>query len=500
MKKKYRIGPSTAIIFLTVLVAILGTMFSILNIEGTLTNIDNNVLTTSTVTFKSILSVDGIKYLFSNIILNFKMYEPLVLLIISLIGISICENSGLIKAKVENLKKYKSQVITFIVLLIGFISSFIGNYSYIILLPLVGIIYKYLNKNGVLGVITLFLGITIGSACNFIYTYDYYQLGVLTQKSANISVDSSYIFNLSSNLYLLIGSFAILLMTLTSLITTKIEYKFDKPLKTNDELVVSKKGLKSVNIALLIMGVVLIYLIVPGFGSSGILLDKSADTYIAKLFSPNAPFKDGILFLIVIAMMICGLIYGKVSGNIKSSDEYNKGLSISFSKTGYVFVLLFFASILNSVIEYTNLQEMLCVTLVEFMGNLNFTGVMLILTLFIITLIISIIMPFTVGKWVLISPVVVPLFMKANLAPSFTQYIFMAADSIGKCISPFFAYFIVMIGFMQKYNETNTRIDIANTIRIIGKVLLLLIVVWLLIIIGWYIIGLPTGINTYPTL
>ena len=484
------IGPSTTLIILTILVALLGTVFSILNFEGTITNIDNNVLSTSTITFKSMFSIEGIKYLFSNVVINFKIFEPLVLLIISLIGASILETSGLIKAKVNSLKKFKPQVITFIVLLIGFLTSFIGNYAYIIFLPLVGIIYKYLNRNSLLGVLTLFIGVTISHASGFIYNYDSYLLGVITSKSANI-VNSSYNFNLSSNIYIMISSSIIFLFCLTGIITSKLEYRFDKPEKEEDELVVSKEGLKIVNITLLIIGFILIYFLVPGFYGSGILLDNTKDSYIAKLFSDSAPFKEGILFLSVIIMMICGLIYGKKSGNIKTSEDYNKGLSVSFSKTGYVFVLMFFASILTSVLEYTNLHEMVLVWLVELIGNLSFTV--------IITILITIVFPSTISKWILMSPVVVPLFMKANISPSFTQYIFLAADSVGKLLTPFFAYYIVMLGFLQKYSN-NERITISKVFKLMMKPVTLIIVIWMLIIIGWYVIGLPTGVNTYPTI
>ncbi len=499
MKKKYKIGPSTTIIALSIIVGLIGTIFSIFNIEGTVTNIENGVLSTSTITFQSLLTSKGVKYFFSNIVVNFKMYEPLVLLIISLIGVSICENSGLIKARMESLKKFKPTVITFLVLLLGFISSFLGNYAYIVFLPYVGVMYKYLNRNGALGVITLFIGVTVGHACGFIYNYDTYLLGEITTKAANI-VDPSYVYSPSSTVYMMIISSVMFIFALTGIIMSKLEYRFDKPEKVQDELVVSKEGLKAVNLALLMIGIILIYLLVPGIYGSGILLDKTQNTYIAKLFSDAAPFKEGILFLFVLIMMISGLIYGKVSGNIKNSDDYNKGLSISFSKTGYVFVLLFFASILTSVLEYTNLHEMVCVSLVEFVGNLNFTGIMLIASLFVITILITLVFPSLLGKWLLMSPVIVPLFMKANISPGFTQFIFTAADSVGKLMTPFFAYFIVMIGFMQKHNDNNEKITLFKVIGMMSKIALLVIVIWVLIIIGWYIIGLPTGIKAYPTM
>ena len=143
---------------------------------------------------------------------------------------------------------------------------------------------------------------------------------------------------------------------------------------------------------------------------------------------------------------------------------------------------------------------MVCVSLVEFVGNLNFTGILLIASLFIITILITLVFPSLLGKWLLMSPVIVPLFMKANISPSFTQFIFTAADSVGKLMTPFFAYFIVMIGFMQKHNDNNEKITLFKVIGMMSKIALLVIVIWFLIIIGWYIIGLPTGIKAYPTM
>lgn len=500
MKKKKNIGPVTTLIFLTFICAFISSILSIIGFEGTVTYMTNNTLETSLITVENILSYDGIRYLFLNIVDNFILCKPLVLLIISLIGSSICEQSGLLKAQAESIKKYKSSVITFVVLLIGFIFSFIGDYSYIIFLPLIGVIYKYLNRNAIIGIITLFLGVTIGKASGFLVNYDSYLLGILTQTSANLTVDKEYIFALSSNLFIMIASSIIFLFTLCIIITKYIEYKFPKPEKLEDELIVSKNALKATYIGLLIIVIILICLLIPGFSTSGLLLDIEQENYIAKLFSINSPFNNGLVVLSMVIMMICGLIYGKVSGNIKTSSDYNKGLSKSFSKAGYIFVLLFFSSLLTSILNYTHIPEVICVNLVEMVGNLNFTGVVLILTFFIITLLITLIMPSLESKWILMSPIIIPLFMKANISPNFAQFIFSAASSIGNCITPFFIYFLIMIGFMEKYNETNSRITIIDTMKILIKPAILITVIWLLIIIGWYIVGLPIGIRSYPTL
>ena len=113
----------------------------------------------------------------------------------------------------------------------------------------------------------------------------------------------------------------------------------------------------------------------------------------------------------------------------------------------------------------------------------------------------SILIPSLSTKWLLAYPIFVPLFMRSNITPDFTQFIFKAADGIGKAITPMFVYFIVMLAFLEKYNtKENNKITVFVTLKLILPCVLLFAGLWLIIIIGWYIIGLPIGPGTYPTL
>ena len=108
-------------------------------------------------------------------------------------------------------------------------------------------------------------------------------------------------------------------------------------------------------------------------------------------------------------------------------------------------------------------------------------------------------MPNTLTKWNLIAPVYIPLLMRANITPSFTQSIFLAADSAGKLFSPIYIYLIVTIGFIYKYRKDDTT-SIFQTMKRIMPVALVLTLIWFVIVIGWYLTGLPIGINTSVTL
>lgn len=495
MKRKRRtMGPVVEILLMTVIIAVLCFLFNLIGISGYKT--EGGSFETTLIIIKNILSTSGIKHILNNSLVCFQTLEPLVLVILSLIAISILEASGLLKQIFLPLKKVKPIYVTFLVIFIGIISTIIGDYSYALLLPLAGILYKYIGRSSSLGVLTMFIAITIGYGTGIIYNYQMYNLGDITELATQ-SIISNYNYELLSNIFLLIISTVIL-----TIVGTILLERFSKKYTRNEEtdkLNISKKASRATLITFIIMIAVFIYCLIPGFPKSGLLLDKTQPTYIGKLFGGTSSLSQGFMFLIIAILMVCGFIYGTVSRNIKNSGDYSRALTKTFEGTGYVFVLLFFISILYEVIDWTNFSTVISTNIIDFVGSTNISGVLLVLLAFITIVLISIFIPSTITKWNLIAPIYVPLLMRANISPSFTQTIFLAADSVGKLFSPIYIYLIITIGFMYKY-EKDSNLSIFGTIKKIMPVVLILSVVWLAIILGWYLIGVPIGINSNITL
>lgn len=501
--KQKRLNPIFTIVILTLIVMLMSLLFSLLGIEGHKTAIVNNSIESSITTVKNIFSTDGFHFLFGNMIHSFSKFEPLAYLVLSLIGISIGSASGLFQKMFSPLKKIRIGVLTFSLLLISIIFNMIGEYSFMLLIPLAGVIYQYAGKNPMLGIMTAFLGTSIGYGTNIIFTYDDYSLGMLTQMAANVSVDEDYTFNLLSTSIISPISTLILSFIGTIIITKFLAPKLPKKCYIDDSVEYhdSKIAARMSGILFLILLVVVAYMIIPGLPGSGVLLDTHETEYIAQLFSANAPFRTGSILLITIMLIFCSFVYGLLSGNLKSTEDCGLGLSKEFKNVGYLFVLLFFVSNMLSILEWTNLGSGITTRLVDFISTLQISGIPLIISVFIIIIIASILIPGNIEKWTLLSPVVVPLFMRANITPDFTQFIFKAADGIGKSISLFFVYFIIMVGFLQKYNaERKEEITLFGTLKILAPSILLFTIVWIMIIIGWYLVGLPLGVNTMPTL
>ena len=314
--------------------------------------------------------------------------------------------------------------------------------------------------------------------------------------AATIDVDPNYKYNNLSTLYIMLASMIVLVPIISKLIDVLIAPKFKKPLIEESDMSVSKRGLTYSLVALGIMLLLLAYLIIPGMPGSGILLDNSQTEYIAMLFSETAPFKEGIMLIFLLIMMVCSFVYGKISKNLETSQGFTESLSKCLQNSGYLLALMFFASQMYAILEWTNLGEIIVCKLVEFLSLMQTSGVLLIIMFIILVIVMTIFVPSTLAKWTVVSPLIVPLFMRANITPDMTQFVFQVADGIGKTITPLFAFFIVMLGFMHNNNaDEDYSISLFGTIKLIMPTVLISTAFWIIFVAIWYLAGFPIGIS-----
>src|SRR5574344_1231498 len=96
-KKIKVLGPIIVIGIISLIIMVLSLVLSLVGFESQIPSTDGGTLEMELITINNIFSVDGIKFMLSGCISNFRLLQPLALLIISLISISIGESSGLIK-------------------------------------------------------------------------------------------------------------------------------------------------------------------------------------------------------------------------------------------------------------------------------------------------------------------------------------------------------------------------------------------------------------------
>ena len=494
IKERLSVGPVITIIGLILLVMLASAILSIMEVGVTPTVIANNTLESSSlITVNNALSFSGIISIITNSLTNLELLNPLLLLIMSLMAVGIGEASGLFQHIFKKVKKINIDALVFFTMLAGVISSIVGEYSYILLLPLIAVIYEQAGKKPLLGIYTMFIGITIGYGAGLFYNITDISLGKYTMAAANATVDSTYVFNPLSNIYIMIVS-ALLLSIFGFVFIKKFLYsKIGKNEIIVEEKNESRKALFYTGITFLLIVASIIYEIIPGMYKSGLLLGPG-ETYIERLLGPESPFNQGMIFIFLITSMVCSFIYGFVSKNFKDTNDYSVALSSNFEELGYLFVLFFFTAQLLGILAWTNIPSVVGAGLVNSISSLDVPAMLLVIFMFVFVIILSLFIPGTVEKWTLISPVMVPLFMKASTSPDFAQMVFKAADSVGKCITPLFMYLIIFLAFLEKYNTNEKKkITIFGTIKLLSPVILSLAGLWLLIIFGWYITNLPLG-------
>ena len=247
----------------------------------------------------------------------------------------------------------------------------------------------------------------------------------------------------------------------------------------------------------LIIAILILYCVIPGLPFSGLFLNLKEKTYVAQLFGDGSYFKQGSVLIFAVLIGFAGLVYGMRVKTIKNNKDIMNCMSYYLKGFSSLLVLIFFAAQFCLIFKETNIGVFIVVSLSELLGNLQLTGIILIIFTFIIIAISSIFVPAIGTKWAILSPVIVPMFMQSSFTPEFSQAVFRAADSSVKGITPLFTYFVILIGFLQIYNsKKKSIITLTDAMSLMVPYTIAFSILWLLIIIGFYIVGLPLGLHT----
>ena len=504
---KIKLHPIMAFIFLIAFTIVLSGLLSLFGLEATYSTVDvaTKSYNQSLVTVESLFSLSGLKYIFTSTVANFVSFTPLSMLIIILIGLGIMEKSGFLKTLITLMtQKQQKRTVTFMIALICIVLSIIGDLGYVIMIPLSALIFYYGRRNPILGVVTAFAALTCGSGLSVLFTSVDSSLMKISVDSASI-LDPNYTFNLLGYLFIMIASILILATIITA-ITERLSiykvarYEFSEEKKDFKLTKKEKRGLLLALGAGIIYLLIFIYNIIPGLPLSGNLLDYTQKLYIDKLFSYNSFFSQGFVFIVTIWFVVMGLFYGIGSRSIKDNYELCDNLGFSLDGIGKTIVLIFMASVFINVFKKTNIGVVITALLTNLIQVSSFKGIPLILLVFICTAIATFVLPNSLSKWSIMGGAIVPIFMNAGLSPEMAQIVFRFGECATFGLTPVMAYFIIYLAFIDKYNQGSNPIPLHKTLKYQVPYAVATAIVFVIILIVWYMVGLPLGIGTLPTM
>jgi aminobenzoyl-glutamate transport protein len=321
----------------------------------------------------------------------------------------------------------------------------------------------------------------------------------LIDPTYKMGMNGSFIFGIVGTI-----SLAFLISYITEKYTAKrlAKYKIEEVFA--EEEIPKKKKRKALRICLLVtvlLIVFFVYMLIPiGTPLSGLLLDYDQKDLYARIFSPNSFVAEGLSFIILAIMLLCGWIYGSITGTLKNSKGAPNYLYNSLSNLGGVLILLFFASQLIALFQKSNIGTVFTIWIANFVDSLSISGLPLILLFFILILLVNVIEPSSMTKLAILGPIVTPEFMKANVSPEFMQAVFKLGETVSDIMTPLFPYFIDFLGVITIYSKKNESIKIREIYKLLFPYFVAITIFWIIFILCWYIINVPISQGILPTL
>lgn len=508
-KEKIKLQPIMSYVILILAVIGVSGLLSLLDIQATYYSISNVTLEFSPTTevINSLLNLSGLKYIFENTVANFANFTVLSNLIIILIGFSIMEKSGFLKTAITILtKKAKKTTVTFIFSLLCIISSIMGDLSYLIFIPIGALLFLYGKRNPATGIICAFASLACGSSISLLLTSTDSSVLNFTKLAAS-TIDAN--ITISNFAFVLIMLFAVIISAsvityITEVVTVKKvpKFDFDQTIEDDDIIITTKrkKGMLFALFAATIYLIFFIYNIIPGLPLSGNLLDNSQVLYIDKLFSPDSFFSSGFVFIVTVLFVILGLFYGIGAKTINNHREFCNYLSHSLDGIGNMLVMILFASTLISIFKQSNIGNVIVAWFSDIIGNSGFTGIPLILLLFLLSALATFVLPNSTMKWTILSSSTVTSMMSSGISPEFAQVVFRFGEAVTMNLTPLLAYFIVYLAYLEKYNQEENKIHFSESIKYQMPYSFAICFSLIAIILLWFIVGIPLGVDALPSL
>ncbi len=522
--KKFYFHPITMFLVLTLFVVLLSGLLSLLEVQATynIVNVNTKELEPTLITVENMLSFDGIKFMISNAAKNFLSFGPLGMLLLSLIGITVAEGTGFIETFTRrHLSKVPKSTMTFLVIFVAICSSLINEVGYAILIPLVALIYFINNRNPILGIVTAFCGVSFGYGVSIFVGSMEVSLMNYTRDAAILIDDTTHIALTSNLIFIMVVT--VILSIVGTIVIEKIiaprigKYKKDEEFaKTETYKVINieeeeqrliekdkyeKKGLRSALIVSIIVLIVFIYSLIPNLPFSGMLLDMNEKSYVNQLFGENSYFQDGFTYLVSLVFILSGIAYGFGSKTVKNDKEIIENASKKFSNLGSIFILIFVVAQFIAIFRKSNIGMIVAAWLANLLEYMTLSGIPLILISLLLIAVSNFLLTSPASKWMIFSPIMVPMFMQSNISPQFAQIVLRAGDSMTKGFTPLLASFVIYIGYLNIYNlHKDKPYTIRKSLAMIAPYFIVIAITWILIVIGWYIVGLPIGPGVSPTI
>lgn len=232
--------PHPAVIFL-LLIAVVVVVSHIMEMANAsvsfqVLNQETDQLEAETSVARSLLSSDGIRFIYTQLIPNFMGFSAVGLMIVAMVGAGVAEESGLIQALIRKLVILSPKaILAYILVFVGILSSVGADAGYLVLIPLAGTAFLSIGRHPLAGLAAGFAAVAGAFTVNMLIKPLDAVLTEFTNDAIHL-VDPSRSIGLTANLWFSLASVPLLTIIIT-LVTERIieprlgAYTGEKPIE-----------------------------------------------------------------------------------------------------------------------------------------------------------------------------------------------------------------------------------------------------------------------------
>ena len=448
-----------------------------------------------TMSVKSLLTLEGLRWMLTSAVDNFINFAPLGPVLTVMIGIGVAERTGLIAMGLKVLvTRVPDSLLTATVVFAGVMSSMAADAGYVVLTPLGALLFASVRRHPIAGLAAAYAGVSGGFSANLLITALDPMLAALTEQAAQ-TLDPTYTVNAASNYYFMIAS-TLLVTVVGTLVTTRIVEPMlgEWDPTRGDGITFSSNEIpgpaeaKAFGIAMGVGALLGLGLLALGALPGAPLYDAIApgEPVVNTLHS----FFNAIEILVTIGFIVPGVVYGALNGTIRSDKDLAKMMSATMSSMGTYVVLAFIAGQFVAYFNWTHLGAITAVKGAGVLQTIGLQGGMLLVAFLVVAAMMNLLVGSASAKWAFMAPVFVPMLMAMGLSPEATQAAYRVGDSTTNIISPLMPYLPIIIVFAQKYDR---KAGMGTLLAAMLPYSIALGIAWIVMLLVWVYAGSPLG-------
>ncbi|KJY85342.1 aminobenzoyl-glutamate transporter [Vibrio galatheae] len=441
----------------------------------------------------NLLTGNALASFLANMTTTFTSFAPLGIVLVAMLGVGVADSSGFITTGLKKMLKFTpDKLITPVLILVAIVSHTAADAGYVLVIPLGGIIFHAAGRHPLAGIAAAFAGVSGGFSANFIPAGIDPLLAGFTQTAAHV-LDPSYQVNPLSNIFFT-GLSSILIVAIGWYVTEKVieprlaSVEIDEDAEEAPEMGtftdLESKAFRYAGWSMMVGIAALVF---------ALLLETSAQrSPSGEITAFDAPIMKSIVPLIFILFIIPGVVYGRVAGTFKSSDDVIKAMGTTMSGMGAYIVMSFFCAQFLAAFGQSNIGTMLALYGAEGLKAMNLPGQATIVGMVLLVAMVNLLVGSASAKWALIGPILVPMLMAVGISPELSQAAYRVGDSVSNIISPMMVFFPLIVVYCQRYIKSA---GIGTLASLMMPYSIAMLVGWTLFLLAYWALGIPLGIQ-----